>query len=79
MRHLGDKTSPALLKEILVDEEEHVDYLERQLHARGQMGVEKYLAQQMHKGDDDWRGTRPFSLRTRAARDAWWPVQRRRR
>ena len=49
----GDNASRALFEEILKDEEEHVDYLEGQLHAMGEMGVENYVAQQLHKGDDD--------------------------
>jgi bacterioferritin len=52
-REAGDNASRALFEEILVDEEEHVDYLEGQLHAIGQMGIENYLAQQLHKGEDD--------------------------
>ena len=52
-RELGDNASRTLFEEILVDEEEHVDYLEGQLHAVGQMGIENYLAQQLHKGEDD--------------------------
>src|SRR5579871_1985848 len=45
-RDLADNASRALFEEILVDEEEHVDYLEGQLHAISQMGIENYLAQQ---------------------------------
>jgi len=52
-REVGDNASRALFEEILVDEEEHVDYLEGQLHAIGQMGIENYLAQQLHKGEDE--------------------------
>ena len=52
-RELGDNASRALFEEILIDEEEHVDYLEGQLHALGQMGIENYLAQQLHKGEED--------------------------
>jgi bacterioferritin len=52
-RAVGDNGSRALFEEILVDEEEHVDYLEGQLHALNQMGIENYLAQHLHKGDDD--------------------------
>lgn len=48
----GDNASRALFEEILVDEEEHVDYLEGQLHAIGEMGIENYLGQQLHKGED---------------------------
>jgi len=50
-RESGDNASRALFEEILIDEEEHVDYLEGQLHALGQMGMENYLAQQLHKGE----------------------------
>lgn len=52
-RDLGDNTSRALFEEILIDEEEHVDYLEAQLHALGEMGLENYLAQQLHKGEEE--------------------------
>lgn len=55
-RELGDNASRALFEEILIDEEEHVDYLEGQLHALGEMGIENYLAQQLHKGEDDEEG-----------------------
>jgi bacterioferritin len=44
----GDNGSRDLLEKILVDEEEHVDYLEAQLHAIDEMGIENYLAQQLH-------------------------------
>ncbi len=46
---VGDNASLELFKEILVDEEEHVDYLEGQLHAISEIGLENYLAQQLHK------------------------------
>ena len=52
-RDAGDNASRALFEDILVDEEEHVDYLEGQLHAISQMGIENYLAQQLHKGEDE--------------------------
>lgn len=47
----GDNASRALFEEILADEEKHVDYLEGQLHAIGEMGLENYLAQQLHKDE----------------------------
>jgi len=50
---VGDNASRALFEDILEDEEEHVDYLEGQLHAVGEMGIENYLAQQLHKGDGE--------------------------
>ena len=50
---VGDNASRSLFEEILEDEEEHVDYLEGQLHAIGEMGIENYLAQQLHKGEED--------------------------
>jgi bacterioferritin len=45
----GDNGSRDLLEGILTDEEEHVDWLEGQLHAIGEMGIENYLAQQLHE------------------------------
>ena len=37
-----------MLADILVDEEEHVDWLETQLETIDQIGLEHYLAQQLH-------------------------------
>jgi bacterioferritin len=48
----GDNASRALFEKILVEEEEHVDYLEGQLHAIAETGIENYLAQQLHKHED---------------------------
>ena len=48
-----DNASRELLEKILVDEEHHVDYLEGQLHAIGEMGIENYLAQQLHEDKKD--------------------------
>ena len=45
----GDNGSRDLLEDILTDEEEHIDYLEGQLHAIGEMGIENYLAQQLEE------------------------------
>jgi bacterioferritin len=41
----GDNGSRELLDKILADEEEHVDWLEGQLHAIEEMGIEDYLAE----------------------------------
>jgi len=49
----GDNASRALFEEILADEEEHVDYLEGQAHAISEMGIQNYLAQQLHKGEEE--------------------------
>lgn len=46
---VGDNASRELFEKILVDEEEHVDYLEGQLHMIKEMGLELYLSQQMHE------------------------------
>jgi bacterioferritin len=51
-RDLDDNASRALFEEILVDEEEHVDYLEGQLHALEQIGLANYLAQHLHRGEE---------------------------
>ncbi len=50
---VGDNASRALFEEILKDEEHHVDYLEGQLHAIEEIGLENFLAQQLHKGEDE--------------------------
>jgi len=50
---VGDNASRALFQEILGDEEEHIDYLEGQLHAIGQIGIGNYLAQQLHKNEEE--------------------------
>ena len=49
-RELGDTGSALLLESILKDEEEHVDWIEAQLDAVKQMGIENYLAQQLGTG-----------------------------
>jgi len=46
-RDLGDNGSETLLTEILVSEEEHVDWLEAQLELIRQVGDAQYLAQQI--------------------------------
>ena len=46
-RTQGDNGTRALLEQILRDEEEHVDWLEAQLHQIKEMGAENYLAQQI--------------------------------
>ena len=46
---MGNNASRALFEEILNDEEGHMDYLEGQLHAIGEMGIENYLAQHLHR------------------------------
>jgi len=45
---LGDNASRELFQEILIDEEEHIDHLEGQLHIIKEIGLENYLAQQIH-------------------------------
>ena len=45
----GDNGTRALLEEILRDEEQHVDWLEAQLHMIKEMGAENYLAQQLEE------------------------------
>ena len=43
----GDNGSRDLLEEILTDEDEHIDWLDAQLHAIEEMGIENDLAQQL--------------------------------
>ena len=43
-----DNGSRDLFEKILLDEEEHVDWLEAQLHMIKEVGIENYLATQIH-------------------------------
>jgi bacterioferritin len=43
-----DNATRAMLEQILVSEEEHTDFLETQLEAIRQTGLENYLAEQLH-------------------------------
>jgi len=46
-----DNASRELLEHILVDEEEHVDWIETQIHQIKEIGAQNYLAQRFyHKG-----------------------------
>jgi bacterioferritin len=45
---VDDNGSRELLEELLVSEEEHIDWLEAQLGLIKQVGVQNYLAQQIH-------------------------------
>jgi bacterioferritin len=45
-RDAGDDASRELFSKLLKDEEEHVDWLESQLHQIGEMGYERYLSNQ---------------------------------
>jgi bacterioferritin len=47
----NDAGSRDLLESILNDEEHHIDWLEGQLHAIGEMGIQNYLAQQLKKDE----------------------------
>lgn len=45
----GDNTSRELIEELLANEEDHVDFLEAQLHQIGEIGLDRYLAQQIRE------------------------------
>ena len=45
-----DNTSAELFERLLKDEEEHVDWLEAQMHLIEEIGYERYLTQQMNEG-----------------------------
>ena len=44
----GDNGTRELLESILIDEEDHIDWIEAQQDQIAQMGIENYLAQQMN-------------------------------
>jgi bacterioferritin len=46
-REEGDNASRELFEQLLADEEEHVDWLEAQLHQIQELGYERYLSQQV--------------------------------
>lgn len=48
---VGDNGSRELLEDILVSEEEHLDWLETQIHLVETIGEAHYLAQQVHEDD----------------------------
>ncbi len=51
-RDVGDNGSRELFEEILVSEEEHIDWLETQLESIRQVGLQNYLAAHLHRPDD---------------------------
>jgi bacterioferritin len=46
---VGDNATREIFEHILLDEEQHVDWLEAQLGMIGEMGIANYLAQQMRE------------------------------
>ena len=50
-RQEGDNASRELFERLLKDEEEHVDWLEAQVHQMKELGYERYLSQQI--GDEE--------------------------
>lgn len=49
-RDAGDNATADFLKEILKDEEQHVDFLETQLELIDKIGLQNYLTQQIETG-----------------------------
>ncbi len=47
-RDIGDNGTCELFERILLGEEHHADWLEAQLHLVEEVGVENYLATQIH-------------------------------
>jgi bacterioferritin len=51
-REQGDDTSREIFSKLLKDEEEHVDWLEAQMHQIAEMGYERYLSNQTEGSAD---------------------------
>jgi bacterioferritin len=49
----GDNGSRDLLVQLLKDEEEHVDFLEAQMHQIKELGYERYLTMQMGENEEE--------------------------
>ena len=50
---LKDNGTREVLEPILAESEEHVDWLETQLHLIGQVGLQNYLQAQMGEGEEE--------------------------
>jgi bacterioferritin len=50
---LEDTGTRNMLEGIIKDEEDHVDWIEAQLGLLDEVGIENYLAQQMHNGEKE--------------------------
>jgi len=50
-RDAGDNASRELFERLLKDEEQHVDWLEAQLHQIKEIGYERYLSQQIREDE----------------------------
>jgi bacterioferritin len=50
-REEGDNVSRELFERLLKDEEQHVDWLEAQMHQIKEIGYERYLSQQMSENE----------------------------
>jgi bacterioferritin len=50
---VADNASRDLFEDILKDEEHHIDWLEAQLFMINEVGLQNYLAQQIHKGEEE--------------------------
>ena len=48
----GDNASRELFERLLKDEEQHVDWLEAQIHQINEMGYERYLSQQVREAKE---------------------------
>jgi bacterioferritin len=51
-RDAADNGSRELFERILKDEEEHVDWFEAQLHQINEIGIDRYLSQQIRKKEE---------------------------
>jgi hypothetical protein len=72
----GDNGSRDLLRTILADEEQHIDWLEGQLHAIGEIGLENHLAQQLHETKEHETKEKEYAGPNWQCQDRWTSVGR---
>ena len=71
-RQEGDNASRELFERLLKDEEEHVDWLEAQVHQMNEIGYERYLGQQVREEQAARRSPAFLSCSTNGTISSLW-------